>query len=116
VNIGVVVGYRRRIGSDEPEGGGLGQDTGFELVVLDEEIAAGAGYEVGFLHKLLGFSGLYVVGTRTSTSTFPLQYAGALTWICTTNVRLRRAACRTNYILRAKWHPWQELHPLPNAE
>jgi hypothetical protein len=26
---------------------------------------------------------------------------GALTWICTTNLRLRRAACRTNYTLRA---------------
>ena len=26
---------------------------------------------------------------------------GALTWICTTNFRLRRAACRTNYTLRA---------------
>src|ERR1041385_6771874 len=30
---------------------------------------------------------------------------GALTWICTTNLRLRRAACRTHYTLRAKWHP-----------
>jgi hypothetical protein len=26
---------------------------------------------------------------------------GALTWICTTNLRLRRAACRANYTLRA---------------
>ena len=26
---------------------------------------------------------------------------GAITWICTTNLRLRRAACRTNYTLRA---------------
>ena len=26
---------------------------------------------------------------------------GALTWICTTNLLLRRAACRTNYTLRA---------------
>ncbi len=26
---------------------------------------------------------------------------GALTWICTTSFRLRRAACRTNYTLRA---------------
>src|SRR5260221_9113273 len=25
----------------------------------------------------------------------------ALTWTCTTNLRLRRAACRTNYTLRA---------------
>jgi hypothetical protein len=42
------------------QSGGLGQDAGFELVVPDEEIAVGAGYEVGFWHKLLGFSGLYV--------------------------------------------------------
>ena len=28
-------------------------------------------------------------------------HIGALTWICTTNLRLRRAACRTNYTLRA---------------
>ena len=27
--------------------------------------------------------------------------SGALTWICTTNLRLRRAACRTDYTLRA---------------
>ena len=27
---------------------------------------------------------------------------GALTWICTTNFRLRRAACKTNYTLRAR--------------
>ena len=27
---------------------------------------------------------------------------GALTWICTTNFRLRRAACRTDYTLRAQ--------------
>ena len=31
-------------------------------------------------------------------SDFP---SGALPWICTTNLRLRRAACRTNYTLRA---------------
>ena len=30
--------------------------------------------------------------------------AGALTWICTTNFRLRKPACRTDYTLRA-WHP-----------
>src|SRR5438445_3839811 len=59
VNIGVVVGYRRGVGGDEAEGGGLGQDGGFELVVPDEEVAVGAGYEVGFWHKFLGFSGLY---------------------------------------------------------
>jgi hypothetical protein len=29
-----------------------------------------------------------------------LEY-GALTWICTTSFRLRKAACRTNYTLRA---------------
>src|SRR4030095_6642134 len=42
-------------------------------------------------------------------SSFDLRVAsfkiGAPTWICTTNFRLRRAACRTNYTLRAKWHP-----------
>src|SRR5712671_6384385 len=27
--------------------------------------------------------------------------AGALTWTCTTNLRLRKAACRTDYTLRA---------------
>ena len=27
---------------------------------------------------------------------------GALTWTCTTNLRLRRATCRTNYTLRAR--------------
>src|SRR5260370_21217739 len=35
------------------------------------------------------------------TSYFDLQ-AGALTWNRTTNLRLRRAACRTHYTLRAK--------------
>ena len=30
---------------------------------------------------------------------------GALTWICATNLRLRKPACRTNYTLRANWHP-----------
>ena len=44
VNIGVVVGYRRGIGGDQAEGGGLGQDGGFELVMTDEEIAR-AGFE-----------------------------------------------------------------------
>ena len=34
---GFVVGYRRGIGGDQAEGGGLGQDAGFELVVPDEE-------------------------------------------------------------------------------
>ena len=32
---------------------------------------------------------------------FSLSKSGALTWICTTNFRLRRAACRTGYTLRA---------------
>jgi hypothetical protein len=39
------------------------------------------------------------------TSAFFIQpsslKSGALTWICTTNFRLRRAACKTNYTLRA---------------
>jgi hypothetical protein len=43
------------------------------------------------------------VGGRVSsfyihTSSFE---SGALTWSCTTNLRLRRAACGTNYTLRA---------------
>jgi hypothetical protein len=32
----------------------------------------------------------------------PALKGGALTWTCTTNFRLRRAACRTNYTLRAQ--------------
>ena len=40
---------------------------------------------------------------------------GALTWICTTSFRLRRAACRTNYTLRANWYPWPDLHRLGSA-
>ena len=37
---------------------------------------------------------------RTPRSAFR-ACIGALTWICTTNFRLRRAACRTDYTLRA---------------
>ena len=42
------------------------------------------------------------------------QGIGALTWICTTSLRLRRAACRTSYTLRA-WHPWPDSHRLGTA-
>ena len=40
---------------------------------------------------------------------------GALTWICTTNFRLRRAACRSGYTLRANWRPWSDSHRLGPA-
>ena len=35
-------------------------------------------------------------------STLCIRLNGALTWICTTNLRLRRAACTSTYTLRAK--------------
>ena len=38
----------------------------------------------------------------TLHSSLCTQKDGALTWTCTTNFRLRRAACRTNYTLRAE--------------
>ena len=37
---------------------------------------------------------------------------GALTWTCTTNLRLRKAACRTDYTLRANWRSWPDSHRL----
>ena len=41
---------------------------------------------------------------------------GALTWICTTNLRLRKAACRTDYTLGAlEWRPWPDAHRLVPA-
>jgi hypothetical protein len=38
--------------------------------------------------------------TGVYLSTLMLEI-GALTWVCTTNLRLRKAACRTDYTLRA---------------
>lgn len=39
---------------------------------------------------------------------------GALTWNCTTNLRLRRAACRDSLYLESGkfWHPWPDPHRL----
>ena len=37
---------------------------------------------------------------------------GALTWICTTILRFRKAVCTSIYTLRANWHPWPDLHRL----
>ena len=39
------------------------------------------------------------------TSQLALPNPGALTWSCTTSFRVRNTACRSDYTLRAKWHP-----------
>src|SRR5438876_9628286 len=43
-----------------------------------------------------------------------INESGALTWICTTNLRLRRAACRTRYTLRAFAFAFRDFREAPS--